>query len=332
MKKIIMDIDSVGDDILAVIYMTLKSNADIVGITTVNGASGDICQATWVAQNLVSFLKKDIPVYAGANQPLVKDEREKKGDPVNFHEIYKKKFGERLKKLNEKAVKPKKEIEKKNAVDFLIETINKYPEEITLVTTGPLTNIALALEKDWEICNKVKEAYVLGGAFKIHGNISPVTEYNICADPEAAKKVLESDMKITLVPLDVCENNTFSESMLTYEHLSQLEGGKANGIVEYICDKFPIYIDVWKDYFQLEGFPMDDVITAALALDESFCEYTDPLHVTVELAGEFSRGQSIAFTGKQINFYPEREKKNVRIAKFIYGEKFMNDFIQTINS
>ncbi len=332
MKKIIMDIDSVGDDILAVIYMTLKSEADILGITTVNGASGDIRQATWVAQNLVSFLKKDIPVYAGADQPLVIDVSEKKGDPVNFHEIYKEKFGNRLTKLNEKATKPQKQIETKNAVDFLIETVNKYPGEITLVTTGPLTNVALALEKDWEICHKIKEAYVLGGAFKIHGNISPVTEYNIYADPEAAKKVLESDMNITLVPLDVCENNMFSHSMLTYEALSQLERGKTNRIAEYICDKFPIYIDVWKDYFQLEGFPMDDVITAALALDEVFCKYTEPLHVTVELSGEFSRGQSIAFTGRQINYYPEREKRNVRIANFINGKEFMEDFIKTINS
>lgn len=122
MKKIIMDIDSVGDDILAVIYMTLKSEADILGITTVNGASGDIRQATWVAQNLVSFLKKDIPVYAGADQPLVMDVSEKKGDPVNFAEIYKGKFGSRLTKLNERAIKPKKEIETKSAIDFLIET------------------------------------------------------------------------------------------------------------------------------------------------------------------------------------------------------------------
>lgn len=71
-----------------------------------------------------------------------------------------------------------------------------------MLSTGPLTNIALALEKDSSIVKDIKEMYVLGGSFKIYGNITPVTEYNIYADPEAAKKVLNSDIKITLVPLD----------------------------------------------------------------------------------------------------------------------------------
>lgn len=65
--------------------------------------------------------------------------------------------------------------------------------------------------------------YVLGGSFKIYGNITPVTEYNIYADPEAAKKVLNSDIKITLVPLDVCENNEFADGMLTRDHLSDMQ-------------------------------------------------------------------------------------------------------------
>ncbi|MCI6140192.1 MAG: nucleoside hydrolase [Clostridiaceae bacterium] len=329
-KKIIMDIDSVGDDILAVLYMALNERAELLGITTVTGAAGDIQQAAWVARNTVELAKREISIYAGADHPISDMAPDNSGDPVNFYEELRWKFGDRLRMFNTPAKKPKGLIQKQHAVDYLIHAFNKEPGEITLITTGPLTNVALALQKDPSIGKKIKEAYVLGGAFKIYGNISPVTEYNISADPEAAKMVLNSDMKITLVPLDVCENNIFADGMLTRDHLSDMQYGGKGEVIDYIVNKFPIYIDMWREYFQLGGFPMDDVITAAIALDESLCRYTEELHVDVELGGRLTRGQTIAFVGYQINKYPEREHKNVRIACSVEGKRFMNHFIETI--
>lgn len=329
-KKVIMDIDSVGDDILAVLYMALNPKADLLGVTTVTGAAGDIQQAAWVAKNTVELTGKDIPVYAGAGKPISDHILDDSGDPVNFYEEFRWKFGDRLEKFNTPAEKPKGEIEEEHAVDYLIRMIHENPGEITLITTGPLTNIALALEKDSSIVKDMKEMYVLGGSFKIYGNITPVTEYNIYADPEAAKKVLNSDIKITLVPLDVCENNEFADGMLTRDHLSDMQYMGKGTIIDYICDKYPIYIDMWREYFQLGGFPMDDVITAALATDEDLCKYTDTVHVDVELEGKLTRGQTIAFFGYQINKYPEREHRNVRIASTIEGKRFMNLFTETI--
>lgn len=329
-KKIIMDVDSVGDDILEIFYVSCHEDADLLGITTVTGAAGDIKQAAWVAKNTVEMMGKDIPVYAGASQPISYHDKNVSGDPVNFYEELRWKFGDRLREFNTPAEISKGNIEKEYAIDYLIRMFHENPKEITLITTGPLTNIALALEKDPTIGSEIKEMYILGGSFRIHGNITPVTEYNIFADPEAAQRVLTSNINITLVPLDVCENNMFADSMLTRDHLFDLQYQAKGQMIDYICNKYPIYIDIWREYFQLGGFPMDDVLTAALALDAGLCCYTERVHVEVELEGRLTRGQTIAFWGCQINKYPEREKRNIRIAVSVEGKRFMNQFIDTL--
>ncbi len=330
MVDVILDIDSVGDDILAVLYGALNPAVRLLGITTVNGACGSIEQAVNVALNTVELTGRKIPVYKGADHMLAPRKSEEEGDPVNFEEELRWKFGDRLNKFNEIAKKPSTEAEVISAEDFLIRSFRERPGEITLVTTGPVTNIAKALQKDPSIASKIKRAYILGGAFHIPGNITPVTEYNIWADPEAAKIVLNSDMKITLVPLDVCENNRFADGMLTRDHLEEMKYEGKSAVIDYIADKFPIYIDIWREFFQLGGFPMDDVITLALAANPELCEYTNEVFVDVELEGRISRGQTIAYFGKQIIKNSMIEHRNTRIAKSIDGKQFMNLFVKTM--
>lgn len=332
MVDIILDIDSVGDDILAVIYGALHKEINLLGITTVNGACGSIEQAVNVALATVTLTGKEIPVYQGADKMLSPRKTGAEGDPVNFDEELRWKFGSRLDKFNEKCPETERKAEKINAVDFLVNSFMERPGEIVLVTTGPLTNVALALQKEPAIAGKVKEAFILGGTFWTPGNITPVTEYNIWADPEAAKAVCNSGMKITLVPLDVCENNRFADGMLTRDHLADLHYGGTGDVVNYIIDKYPIYIDIWREYFQLGGFPMDDVITLALAVNPELCRYTENVFVDVELDGEIARGQTVAYFGKQIVKNPKRENRNTRIAESIDGKKFMNLFVDTVIS
>lgn len=330
MVDVILDIDSVGDDILAVLYGALHKEIHLLGITTVNGACGSIEQAVRVALNTVALTGRRIPVYAGAEQMLTPGKQEGMGDPVNFDEELRWKFGDRLDKFNEPAKKPEAECEKMTAVEFLIETFNRRPGEVVLVTTGPVTNIALALKEDPSIAGKIKHAFILGGTFLVPGNITPVTEYNMWADPEAAKMVFRSDMEITLVPLDVCENNRYADGMLTRDHLTDLSFQGDGPVVDYVVNKFPIYIDLWREFFQLGGFPMDDVITLSLAAEEDFCEYTQPVFVDVELEGTLSRGQTVAFFGKQIVNNERKKHCNTRIAKKIDGKRFMNRFVEVL--
>lgn len=331
MTDIILDVDSVGDDMLAILYSILNPELNVLGITTVNGACGSLQQALWVAMNMVELTGQNIPVYAGESEMLAPQQDDTDGDPVNFDDALRWKYGDRLDEFNLPAEKPVKTPETKRACDYIIETVNNRPGEITIVTTGPVTNLAVALQKDPGLAKKIKKAYILGGSFQVPGNITPVTEYNIWADPEAAKAVLTSDIpEIVLVPLDVCETNAFADSMMTRDHLADLEAEGSGAVVDFIVRKFPIYIDIWREFFQLGGFPMDDVITVALAADESFCGYTEDVAVDVELEGRLTRGQTVAFFGKQIVRNPLKDHRNVKIANRINGKRFMNRFVEVI--
>lgn len=328
-RKIILDIDSVGDDILAVFFAALHPDFDLLGINAVSGASGSINQATKVALHTVEVTGRKIPVYRGAEGPLVKEQKNLLGDPVNFFASLEDKYGDRLQEMN-KAEETSLFEEKEAAWDFIIRMAHQYGEKLSIVCTGPITNLAVAIQKDPLIATMIGEVFVLGGAFHIPGNITPVSEYNIFADPEAAQLVFTSGASVTLVPLDICENNLFADSMLTRDALFDITSNSQSPVAKYMERKFPIYIDVWRSYFQLAGFPMDDVITAALAVREDLCTYTKRCHVEVALEGRLTRGQTIAFNGIQIYDYPNRKMENVRIAQTVKGKKFMNLFVNTI--
>lgn len=328
-RKIILDIDSVGDDILAVFFAALHPDFDLLGINAVSGASGSINQATKVALHTVEVTGRKIPVYRGAEGPLVKEQKNLLGDPVNFFASLEDKYGDRLQEMN-KAEETSLFEEKAAAWDFIIRMAHQYGEKLSIVCTGPITNLAVAIQKDPSIATMIGEVFVLGGAFHIPGNITPVSEYNIFADPEAAQLVFTSGASVTLVPLDICENNFFADSMLTRDALFDITSNSQSPVAKYMERKFPIYIDVWRSYFQLAGFPMDDVITAALAVREDLCTYTKRCHVEVALEGRLTRGQTIAFNGIQIYDYPNRKVENVRIAQTVEGKKFMNLFVDTI--
>lgn len=331
MNKLILDVDSVGDDILAMLYAALNRNVELLGITTVIGAAGSIKQATNVALETIELTGKNIKVFEGESRPYLEKDINN-GDPVNFFEEFRWKFGDRLKDFNTIVEETNLKKQNEHAVDFIIRSIEENRNEISLIFTGPLTNLARVVEKRPDVVKYIKKTYILGGAFKYPGNISPVTEYNIQADPEAAKIVFNSDLEITLVPLDVCENNEFASSMMTRDHISDLRYlNKDSRVVNYIENKFPIYIDMWRTYFDLAGFPMDDVITVALACGFSDVEYYPPVSVDVELEGKYSRGQTIAFFWNQVNKYSNRNRKNVSIVKSISGKSFMKEFVDVVS-
>lgn len=329
MKHIILDIDSVGDDMLAVLYAAHHPDIDILGITTVNGACGSIEQANHVALKMVELTGKEIPVYSGAAEMLNPRKDSVDGDPVNFEEVLRPKLGERLDKFNEVMSPTARKVEEMKAEDFIIQMAYQYEKELVVVTTGPTTNLAKALCKDKTIAEKIGKVYMLGGNFQIAGNITPASEYNIWADPEAAQVILRSDLQVVLVPLDICENNEFADGMMTRDHLADLSVG-AGPVCRFIMDKFPIYIDIWREFFQLAGFPMDDVITVALVAEEELCTYSEPVFVDIELNGDITRGMTVAYFGHQIVHNVRKEHRNVRIAQSVQGKKFMNLFVETL--
>jgi purine nucleosidase len=326
MERIILDVDSAGDDILAVLFAAASPDLKLEGVTTVTGAAGGIEQVTNVVLNTLSLAgREDIPVAAGAWRPIVGNAKADMEAPVHFEKRLNARFGDRLKDFNPKAPQPSRKPVDRHAVDFILDTARAAPGEITLVTTGPLTNAGMALLQQPELVRLLKRMVVLGGTFSTPGNMTPVTEYNIWADPEASRIVLNADIDKILVPLDVCEDNRAATGMMTRDDLADMRAAATdNPVVDMIDRVFPIYIDIWREFFDLVGFPMDDVITAALAFAPDLCTMTEPLFVDVVLDGRIARGQTVAYRGRQI--LPGGGPRRTRICTGLDGRRFLSLF------
>lgn len=330
MERIILDVDSAGDDILAVLFAAASPHIRLEGVTTCTGAAGGIEQVTNVVLNTLSLAgREDIPVAAGAWRPIVGNSKADMEAPVHFEKRLTARFGERLKDFNPPAPKPSHKAIARHAVDFILDTARAAPGEITLVTTGPLTNAGMAFLQEPDLGRLLKRLIVLGGTFATPGNMTPLSEYNIWADPEASRIVLNAEVDKILVPLDVCEDNRAATGMMTRDDLADMRAAaKDNPVVAMIDRVFPIYIDIWREFFDLVGFPMDDVITAALAFAPDLCAMTEPLFVDVVLDGRLARGQTVAWRGRQI--LPGGGSKTTRICTGIDGRRFMQIFKETM--
>ena len=326
MNRIILDVDSAGDDILAILFALGRPDIALEGVTSVTGAAGGIEQVTDVVLNTLSLAgRDDVPVAKGAWRPIVGNSKQDMEAPVHFEKRLKDRFGERLKGFNPPAPKPARPAMEGHAVDFIVETVRAAPGEISLVATGPQTNIAMALRCAPDLAEKVRQIVVLGGCFRTPGNITPVSEYNIWADPEAARIVLRSGAPVVLVPLDVCEDNRVAASMLTRDDLNDLATlYPDSAVVRYVCETFPIYIDIWREFFGLVGFPLDDAIAVASVTHPGFFDMSEPLFVDVALHERLVRGQTVAFRGHQILSFDG--PRTTRICRNLDGGAFLTLF------
>ena len=190
-KKIILDCDPGHDDAVAILLALGNPEIEIVGITTVGG-NQSLEKVTYNARAMLEAAHAhDIPVYAGSDRPLVREQ-----------EVAESIHGETGLDGVELPV-PTRPLEEMHAVNFIVKTImESEPGTITLVPTGPLTNIALALRMEPRIAERVSEVVLMGGGFH-EGNWSAVAEFNIIVDPEAAHIVFNAPWKPTMVGLDL---------------------------------------------------------------------------------------------------------------------------------
>jgi purine nucleosidase len=244
-ERIILDVDSAGDDILAVLFAAACPELRLEAVTTCTGAAGPIEQVTNVVLNTLALAGRgDIPVAAGAWRPIVGHPRALMDAPVHFEKQLAARFGDRLARFNPPAPRPTLAAHDRHAVDVIIDTVMANPGEITVVTTGPLTNLGMALLQQPALAGALRRLIVLGGCFVTPGNMTPLAEYNLWADPEASRIVLNADTDKILVPLDVCEDNRAATGMLTRDDLFDM-ATEANPVAAMIADVFPIYIDIW---------------------------------------------------------------------------------------
>ncbi len=192
MRKIIIDTDTGSDDAAAIIMAAYSRDIQILGVTTVAG-NVPLEQA---AQNAMATLevcgRSDVPVYLGASRPLFRERpftvsvhgADGMGDCGLIH--------------------PKMSVQSQRAVDYILETVNKYPGEVEIIALGPATNIALAVLTDREIMRKVKHIWSMGTTGFGIGNTTPVSEFNVFIDAEAYALMLEAGIPITIVGFDMC--------------------------------------------------------------------------------------------------------------------------------
>jgi purine nucleosidase len=188
--RIILDCDPGIDDALAIAFAHGHPGIDLVGITTVAGNVG-LAKTTANALAVCEFIGVvGTPVTAGCAGPLLRpalDARQVHGDS-----------GLGGAALPPPATGPATG----HAVDYIIDTVGASPGEITLVATGPLTNIALAVRREPRLADWVREFVIMGGSTG-RGNVTPAAEYNIWADPEAAAAVFRAGWTVTMLGLDV---------------------------------------------------------------------------------------------------------------------------------
>ncbi|MGA9224111.1 MAG: nucleoside hydrolase, partial [Pseudomonas graminis] len=203
-RDVIIDTDPGADDVVALLLaLASPQELNVMAITTVAG-NVRIDKTSRNARLAREWAgREEVPVYAGAGRPLVRT-------PIYAENIHGK---EGLPGVE--VHEPKQLLAEGNAVQYLVDTLKKAaPRSITIAMLGPQTNLALALIQAPEITQGIKEVVVMGGAHFNGGNITPVAEFNIYADPDAAKVVLASGVKLTYVPLDVTHKILTSEARL----------------------------------------------------------------------------------------------------------------------
>ena len=256
-KKMILDLDTGIDDAMAIAYALAAPDVDLIGII---GSYGNV----YVKEGGINALKilellgaTDVPVYLGESHSLVSDHFDRMPISARIH-------GENgIGQVD--LPEPKRALETTSGVDFLIDAVHKYGKDLTLVPTGPLTNLAKALEKAPEIATEFGNVTLMGGALTVEGNVNAYAEANINQDAEAANAVFTSPMKLTMVGLDVT-----LRTLLTRKETSQWrELNTAAGTA--FADLVDYYIEAYEETNpQVPGCALHDPLAVGAALDPSF--------------------------------------------------------------
>jgi purine nucleosidase len=271
--KIIIDTDPGADDAMAILLALNSPELEVKALTVVAG-NVVVSQGLENALKLVSLAGRcDVPVARGAQHPLV----QKLITAEFFHG--KNGLG------NVEVPAPACRADPRFAPDLIIELVHQYPQQITLVPVGPLTNIALAVSKDPSIVPLVKEVVLMGGSIS-GGNVTAAAEANIYNDPEAARVVFEAGWPLTMVGLNVTEKTLFTRADLS--RLAKTHGPENDFAVADLA-----YLVELAEKLGGSGAPMHDPLAVAAVIDGSLLT-TQAMQVDVETRGEHTRGETVA--------------------------------------
>ena len=274
-NKYFIDTDTASDDAVALLMALEWHDVEVLGISVVSG-NMSVKQGSINARYTVELCKKDVPVYVGADAPLVK----KREHADWFH------GPDGMGNMNYPA--PKLQETNEDFIEVLNNHINQHPDEITLVTLGPLTNVANFIKKYPDSFLKLKNIVIMGGASNTVGNVTPAAEYNIWCDPEAADIVFKSKHHdITMVGWELCRgeaNLTEEEMELAYSFKTE----KADFTID--CNKHAL--DSSQNWLGDPGLGLPDPVAMAVALNPAVTTKVSRHNVQVVIDGP-ARGMTI---------------------------------------
>ncbi|WP_025745765.1 nucleoside hydrolase [Kallotenue papyrolyticum] len=273
-RLFVIDTDTASDDAVALMMALRAPDVEVVAITTVAG-NVNVEQATRNALTVVERCGADVPVYRGLSRPLLRPPSE----ATFFH------GQDGMGDLN--LPPPRRQPTAEHAVDALIRVIGAHAGAITLVTLGPLSNIAAALIRAPELARQVQQCYVMGGAANTIGNITPAAEYNIWCDPEAAQIVFASGMPILMIG----HEHSLGEAVLTPHELDELR--RLGPLAQLAVDCNAAALRASTGWLREAGLTQPDPVAMAVALDPTICTQRERCYVAVETHSELTRGMTV---------------------------------------
>ena len=272
---VVIDTDPGIDDALALILALRSPEVDVRGITVVHG-NVPVDKGIRNAFRILDLLdRRDVPVAPGAAVPLLRE--------LRTSEIVHGADGLADLVTTEVDVAP----ETAAGPAFIVRTVEEASKPLTVITLGPLTNLAIALAFAPQIAEGIERVVSMGGAVRAEGNATPAAEFNILADPEAAAIVLRSDVAITLVPLDATMKTIFPGAW------SERLGGSDDEAERFAGELGSHVTKIYRQYYGIDGFALHDPLAVAVAVDPTLVEGRD-LWVTVDTGQGITAGKTVA--------------------------------------
>lgn len=274
MRKFIIDTDTASDDAVALLMALRWPDVEVVAITVVSG-NVPLEQAVRNALYTVELSGTPCPVYSGAARPLLRE-------PIYAHFFH---GSDGL--GGHDYPSPAASAAEGHAVDALIRAVQENPGA-TLVTLGPLTNVALAVSRDPSVAKQVGRCVVMGGAACTVGNVTPAAEFNIRVDPEAARIVFQSGLPIEMVGWELCRG----QANLSFEEMDQvLALGTPQARFAIECNSTAVEANHRQSGDR--GMALPDPVAMAVALDPSVCMRRSEHWVEIETQSDLTRGMTV---------------------------------------
>ena len=303
---VFIDCDPGHDDAIALLLALASPELELLGVTTVSG-NQTLEKTTANALKVLEYVEReDVPVAAGADRPLVRE---------RFVAAYA--HGESGLDGPELPA-PRTAPVEAHAVDFLAERVLGSRAPVTLIPVGPLTNVALLLARHPDAADRVERIVLMGGAIG-EGNVTPAAEFNIWADPEAARRVFESGLDVTMIGLDVTHR-----ALVGRAHDGRLRAaGRAGTLVAELLDFYEVF---HRETYGFDGSPVHDAVAVAHVVLPGVVE-TLERNVEVDCASDLCRGRTVVDLRRRTG-----RKPNVHVGVGIDSAAFLELLLARIES